>query len=111
MPRVPWTQDVMPQPEEAIFFLLTPDNKNGLTLGSRKMFCSRILFFILFFTFFKFLLSEYIPTVLESILTVALFTLLTLFLLFFLLYFNTVIKKHGIKGFFLLFVLTLIVII
>ncbi len=111
MPQIPWSPDALPQPEEAIFFLLTPDNKNGLTEGTTKGFFFKILGFILFFTLFKFLLVEYIPSFWESILIIVIFTLLTSFLLLFFINLNKSINKYGIKGMFLLLILTLVVII
>src|SRR3989338_6146533 len=102
MPQIPWSPDALPQPEEAVFFLLTPDNKNGLTSGTIKVFFFRILGFILFFTFFKFLLIEYIPSFKESILIIVIFILFTLFLLFFFINLNKSINKYGKKGMFLL---------
>src|SRR3989338_1866688 len=93
MPQIPWSPDALPQPEEAVFFLLTPDNKNGLTSGTIKVFFFRILGFILFFTLFKFLLIEYIPSFKESILIIVIFTLLTLFLLLFFINLNKVKNK------------------
>src|SRR3989338_9912080 len=111
MPKIPWSSDALPQPAEAVFFLLTPDNKSGLTEGTLKKFFFRILFFLLFFVLFKFLLMEYIPSFLESILIIMIFILLISFLLLFFINFNRNIKKYGIKSVLLIFIFTIIIMI
>lgn len=111
MPDIPWSPDALPQPEEAFFFLLTPDNKNSLTIGTTKAFFFRILFFILFFVLFKFLLIEYIPSFLESVLLILFFIIFISFLFVFFINLNKGVRRFGIKGLFLILIFAVVVIL
>lgn len=88
-----WSMETPPQPEEAFFFFLEPNNKNPLTIGNKKEFFYKTIFFVLFITVFKFILIDYIPSILESIFIIILFLLLVSFLILYLHYLNNIARK------------------
>ncbi|MBI4148947.1 hypothetical protein HY491_00725 [Candidatus Woesearchaeota archaeon] len=93
-----WSAETPPQPEEAIFFILEPNNKGPLTTGSLKQFLIRSAIIGIGMTAVKFLMRERIPSIREAIGVLLIFSLLGMLVVWLSRNLNAVARRQGVLG-------------